>query len=66
MAEFKDRLRGLRHEKQLTQPELAKAVNVTKSTISHWENGDNYPPLSAAIALSELFGVSLDYLAGRS
>lgn len=65
MAEFKDRLRGLRHERRMTQQELAKAINVTKSTISHWENGDNYPPLSAAIELSKMFGVSLDHLAGR-
>lgn len=66
MAEFKDRLRGLRSERRMTQPELAKAISVAKSTISHWENGDSYPPLSTAMELSELFGVTLDYLAGRS
>lgn len=43
---------------------LAKAVGVGKSIISQWELGRCEPTLSSFIRLAELFGVSLDYLAG--
>lgn len=65
MAEFKDRLRGLRCERRMTQQELAKAVGVSKASVSHWEVGTSQPSLSVALELAELFGCTLDQLAGR-
>ena len=66
MAEFKDRLRGLRCERRMTQVELAKKAGVSAATVGNWENGENYPTLTVAITLADVLGVSLDVLAGRS
>ena len=62
---FGERLRELRKEKGLNQIELAKSVGVGKSIISLWETNECEPTLSKLIALSDFFGVTLDYLAGR-
>ena len=62
--EFKTILRELRHEKNISQIELAKQIGVGKSIISLWERGDCEPTLSKLIALSKFFNVSIDYLAG--
>lgn len=61
---FGDILRALRFEHKLTQPELAKILNVSKSTISTWENNLCEPVLSNLIAIAKYFKVELDYLAG--
>lgn len=39
MNYFAYNLKALRKEKKLSQPELAKAINVSKGVISFWENG---------------------------
>ena len=61
---FGERLRELRKEKNLSIVELAKDLNVGKSIISYWERGENEPSLSSLIAISQFFGVSIEYLAG--
>ena len=63
--EFGEILKELREEKGLSQVELAKCIGVGKSIISYWELGQSYPTLPNLIALSDFFGVTLDYLAGR-
>lgn len=45
-----------------TQEELAQALNVSRSAVSSWEVGRNYPDLETIIAMSELFDISLDDL----
>ena len=52
----------LRKSKGYTQSELAKKLNVSDKTISKWENGIGYPEITQFPALSNLFGVSIDYL----
>lgn len=64
MAQFKDRLRGLRSERRMTQKELAKAVGVSTASICNWENGDNLPSLLVAKELADVLGTSIDHLAG--
>ena len=61
---FSERLRALRQEKGIGQVQLAEELDVGKSIISLWELGRCEPTLSKLIALSEYFGVSIDYLAG--
>ncbi len=46
------------------QVELARKINVSKGIISLWENGLRDPTLTNLIALAQVFGVSLDFLAG--
>ena len=61
---FGQRLLTLRKEKSIGQVELAKKLNVGKSIISLWENDACEPTLSKLKAISQFFGVSIDYLAG--
>lgn len=56
------RLRNLRDNSGLTQPELAKRIGIDTSTISRWEKGSREPSLQQCIALSRALGITLDYL----
>ena len=61
---FCERLKILRLEKMLSQPELAKLVGVSNGMISFWENGINEPTITNLIKLTQIFDVSADYLLG--
>lgn len=61
-----DRLRSLREEKKLTQEELGKAINVTKVSISGYENSNRNPDIETLHQIADYFEVSSDYLMGRS
>lgn len=64
---FKDRLRALRIEKDITQVDLGKYLGVGSTTVNGYEKGIiNNPPLDKLIKLSDFFSVSIDYLAARS
>ena len=62
--EFCDILSDLRKEKRLFQDDVAKIVNVSKSTISNWEKGKQEPSIDCIKKLSAFFNVSTDYLLG--
>ncbi len=64
METFGEKLRYLRQEKNIGQIQLAKDIDVGKSTISLWEQDKCEPTLSKLIAISKYFNVSIDYLAG--
>ena len=51
-----------RKEKNLTQPELAKALNVSNGMISFWENEKYEPTASNIIAVAKFFDISIDDL----
>ena len=61
---FCDRLKALRIEKKLSQPELAKLVGVSNGMISFWENGVNEPTITNLVKLSQIFEVTTDYILG--
>lgn len=63
---FSERLKELRKKYNLNQAEIANILNVGQRQISYYENDRDIPPLPALIRLSNYFGVSLDYLSGRS
>lgn len=63
---FGDRLKELREEKELTQEELGKFLNVSRQTISGYEAGSIEPSIKNLIKLADIFNVSLDYLLGRT
>ena len=52
----------MRNEKNLSQEQLAEKLNVTRQTISNWENGKFYPDIDSLVNLSKFFNVSLDNL----
>jgi transcriptional regulator with XRE-family HTH domain len=64
--DFSKRLRSLRMGKGLKQSELARALNVGKSTISAYEGGKTKPSIDIAILIADYFKVSLDYLFCRT
>ena len=65
MILFKDRLKDLRIEHNLSQKELGDIINMSKMAISHWESGHSEPSIAQLIYLSEYFDVSVDYLVGK-
>ncbi|MBQ4604705.1 MAG: helix-turn-helix domain-containing protein [Clostridia bacterium] len=52
----------LRKEKNLSQEAFAEALGVSRQSVSKWESGSALPDTDKIIAMSELFGVSTDYL----
>lgn len=56
----------LRVEKGLSQEQLAKEAHVTQTAVSQWEVGRTAPDKDIANLLADFFGVSLDYLLGRT
>ncbi|MBQ3571950.1 MAG: helix-turn-helix transcriptional regulator [Clostridia bacterium] len=59
-----ERLRLLRHEKELDQNTLAKELQLSNASISYWENAKQEPSASALFKLASFFNVSVDYLLG--
>ena len=59
---FADKLTQLRKKAGWSQEELAEQMNVTRQSVSKWEGAQSVPDLEKMIRLSELFGVSTDYL----
>ncbi|RXZ69816.1 helix-turn-helix domain-containing protein [Fusobacterium necrophorum] len=66
MAEIKDRIILLRQEKNMTQGELAKALNMAPSSIGMYEQGRRKPSYELLEKISDYFNVDMDYLMGRS
>ena len=66
MVLFSERLKELRLEKNLSQSEVGKIVNMSKMAISHWESGHSEPSIAQLIELSNFFGVSVDFLIGKT
>lgn len=59
---FADKLILLRKKAGWSQEELADQMNVTRQSVSEWEGAQSVPDLEKMLRLSELFGVSTDYL----
>lgn len=58
-------LARLRREKGLTQAELGEKINYSDKSVSKWERGEGVPDLQVMVALSDLYGVSIDEMTGR-
>lgn len=57
-----DKISELRRARGWSQEELAERINVTRQSVSKWESGQSTPDLDKILQLSEIFGVSCDYL----
>lgn len=62
MEDFIARLKYLRNYFNLSQPEFAKLINVSRGNVGDWETGRSKPTVPALIAISNRFNISIDWL----
>lgn len=60
--EIGKKLKEARLNRDLTQEVIAEKLNVSRQTISNWENEKSYPDIISVIELSNLYSISLDDL----
>ena len=61
-----NRIKQLREERGMSQVRLSMELGVSQETVSAYENGKHYPSVQSLMKLSEIFGVSCDYILGLS
>ena len=59
---FGDNLRQIRKSKKMSQEQLAEKVNVTRQSVSKWENGESYPEMNNILELCKIFNCKLNDL----
>lgn len=64
MVNFGNKLRTLRKEAGMTQTELARLLNISKSVVSYYELQERTPSPDVLVQLAEVFHVTTDYLLG--
>ena len=60
--EIGSKLKNARINSGLTQEQVAEKIQVSRQTISNWENEKSYPDIISVINLSDLYNISLDEL----
>lgn len=63
---FAVRLQELRKEKKVPQKELAERLGISVRAYHYYEEGKRYPDFRGLLTLADFYGVSLDYLVGRT
>ena len=66
MTMYQNRLRDLREDKDLKQADIAKLLTVHQTTYSDYELNKLNIPVSVLHTLADFYGVSVDYLLGRT
>ena len=56
------KIKKSRTEAKITQEQAAEALGTGRQTISNWENEKSYPDIASVLKMSDLYGVSLDFL----
>ena len=59
---FGERIKKLRTAHNLSQVQLADELNVSKQTVSNWENNNILPSIEMLLKISRFFSASTDYL----
>lgn len=59
---LKKQIESLRIKKGWSQAELARRLHLSPSTVGMYEQGRREPPIDILVAMSEEFGVTIDYL----
>lgn len=60
------RIRDLREDHDFSQREIAEKLGTTQRTYSYYETGQHVIPPEILIQLADFYGVTVDYLLGRS
>lgn len=66
MYDFATTLRLERARTQLSQIDVAAMLGISPTTLSTYEHGRRIPSLKVMVKLADIYGTTLDYLAGRS
>lgn len=66
MATFSERLQELKDTRGIMQKDVAAAISVPLRTYQRYEYGEREPQLSTLVKIADFYGVTLDYLAGRT
>ena len=66
MKIFAERLKNLRKETRRTSKDLAEFLGISQRAYLYYESATNYPDVAGLIKLADYFGVTTDYLLGRS
>jgi len=66
MANVYERIRILRKEKKLNQKEADGLLDISINSYSRYERGEREPDASVLWRMADLFGVTIDYLVGRT
>ena len=66
MLALNENIKKLRIAQGINQVEFAKIICVTKQCVSNWENDNVVPSIDMLCKIADFFGVSTDYLLGRS
>lgn len=63
---FKDNLKRIRKENNLSQEDLAEKLNVSRQSVSKWESGLAYPEMDKVLQLCKLFNLNIDELLNQN
>ena len=63
---FGTRLKRLREEAGMNQGETAELIGISRVSLSHYERGQRLPDIEVLKSFCVLFGVTSDYLIGKS
>ena len=66
MPTISNRLKELRKSKNQTQKEIADKAGVTERSYRKYESGEADPPTTVIINLSDYYGITADYILGRT
>ncbi len=61
-----ERIRALREDSDLTQKALGEKINIPQRTYAYYESGQRMIPPHILCALADFYGVSVDYILGRT
>jgi len=61
-----ENIRSLRIDSGYTQQQIADYLNIKQNTYSQYEVGTLHYPVDALMKLADFYGVSVDYLLGRT
>lgn len=63
---FTENLKKLRKERRIRQEDIAAELNISTRSYGRYESGEREPNLSILWRMADFFGVTIDYLVGRT
>ena len=63
---FTENLKKMRKERRVRQEDIAATLEISTRSYGRYESGEREPSLSILWRMADFFGVSIDYLVGRS